>query len=178
MQKNWYVVYTRPHFEKKVAQMLTKKRIDNFCPMNNKKIKSFRHNKIVLEPLFQSYVFVNIIESQIDLLKQLEGIINLLYWNHNPAIIKIDEIEIIKEFTKGYQSIELEKAKVNPGSFATVIDEPSYSLVGNGNLFSLKNKGIKIYLPSLGLIMIAKTKKEDYFTEETISLQNKSFSKP
>ena len=30
MQKNWYVVYTRPQCEKKVAALLTKKKIENW----------------------------------------------------------------------------------------------------------------------------------------------------
>ena len=31
MKKNWYAVYTKAQCEKKVAALLTKKKIENYC---------------------------------------------------------------------------------------------------------------------------------------------------
>lgn len=174
MQKNWYAVYTKPNCEKKVALLLTKKRIQNFCPINTIEIKSFRRSKLFHEPLFKSYIFVNISESDIPMVKQIDGIISLLYWMGNPAIIGRNEIETIKEFSSTYQNIELEKTLVNKSDMLRIIDAPAYTI--DGNLLALKNKKIKIYLPSLGYIMIAKMKDESVFGRVTTILQNNSFS--
>src|SRR5664279_717490 len=113
MQKNWYAVYTKPSYEKKVCLLFTKKRIESFCPLNSIKMNSLRRNKLLQEPLFKSYVFVNIFDSDIYLLKQTDGVISLLYWMGKPAIIREDEIETIKEFTNDHQNIELERTQVN-----------------------------------------------------------------
>src|SRR5436305_12179235 len=103
MQKNWYIVYTKPHCEKKIAALLTKRKIENICPLNSKKIKSFRRSKILQEPLFKSYVFVYITHDDIGAVRQTDGVISLLYWMGEPAVIKQDEIQAIKEFAADYQ---------------------------------------------------------------------------
>src|SRR6266436_9951549 len=109
MQKNWYAVYTKPNCEKKVASLFTKRKIENFCPLNCRKIKSFRRNKILQDPLFKSYVFVYITLAEIALIKQTDGVISILHWMGEPAVIKQDEIDAIKEFTGDHRNIELER---------------------------------------------------------------------
>ncbi|MEP6947919.1 MAG: transcription termination/antitermination NusG family protein [Ginsengibacter sp.] len=164
MQKNWYAVYTKPRCEKKVASLFTKRKIENFFPVNFRRIKSFRHIKILREPLFKSYVFVNTTLAEIDLLKQVSGVISILYWRGEPAVIKQDEIDAIKEFTRYYRYIELDRADVNIHDVARVVDSPSYSI--KGNAFAVKNKTLKVSLPSLGYIMIAKIEDGNFFGSE------------
>jgi len=173
MQKNWYAVYTKPNCEKKVASLFTKRKIENFCPLNCIKIQSFRRGKIIKEPLFKSYVFVNITGDEITQLKQVDGVISLLYWMGKLAIIREDEIEAIKEFNNNHENIELERTHVNTTDIARIVDGPSYSM--DGKVFALKNKTLKVYLPSLGYVMVAKMGDESIFARETM-LQNNSFS--
>jgi transcription antitermination factor NusG len=174
MQKNWYIVYTKPKCEKKVAVSLTKKKIENFCPLNCIKIQSLRRNKILHEPLFKSYVFVNITENKISSLRQAEGVISVLYWMGKPAIIKDDEIAAIKEFTNDHKNIVLERTQVNTNDIARIVDGPSYSM--GAKVITLTNKTVKVNLPSLGYIMVAKMEDEGIFAREAIMLQNNSFS--
>jgi transcription antitermination factor NusG len=174
MQKNWYAVYTKPHCEKKVAVSLSKRKIETFCPLNCLKIQSFRRSKILKEPLFKSYLFVNITEKETSLLKQADGVISLLYWMGKPAIIREDEIEAIKEFINDHQNIELERTQVNTSDIARIVDGPLYSM--EGKVFALKNKTVKVNLPSLGYIMVARMEEESIFARKAIMLQNNSFS--
>jgi transcription antitermination factor NusG len=174
MQKNWYAVYTKPHCEKKVAFLLTKRKIENFCPLNCIKIQSFRRSKTLQELLFKSYVLVYIEESDISLLKQVESVVSLVYWKGRPAIIKDKEIEAIKEFITDYRDIKLEKTKVNVNGEARIVDGPSYSM--EGKVFVLENKAVKVNLPSLGYIMFARIEEESIFAREATILQNNSFS--
>jgi len=164
MQKNCYAVYTKPHCEKKVASLLTKRKIENFCPLNCRKIKSFRRSKILQEPLFKCYVFASITPGELALVKQTDGVISILYWRGEPAVIKNDEIDAIKEFTNDHQNIELERAQVNVSDVVRIIDGPAYSI--EGNVFAVKNKILKVNLPSLGYIMMAKIEDESIFGRE------------
>src|SRR5665647_2847675 len=107
MQKNWYILYTKAKCEKKVAASLTKRKIENFCPVNRKEITEFRRKKTLVEPLFSSYVFVYIDESEINQVKQLNHVVNLVYWKGEPAIIQNEEIEEIKEFVTHHQNLSL-----------------------------------------------------------------------
>ena len=58
--KGWYVVYTKPRHERKVACSLQKAGIDNFLPLTRKLRVWSDRKKYVSEPLFPSYVFVKL----------------------------------------------------------------------------------------------------------------------
>ena len=159
MQKNWYIVYTKPKSEKKVAALFTKKKIENFCPLNCKQIRSSWRNKTLQEPLFSSYVFAYITETETIKIKQTDGVISLVYWKGSPAIIKHDEIEAIKGFTIDYHNIKLERTIINPNDIVRIVDGPDYSI--EGKVLTVKNKTVKVNLPSLGYTMIAEMETED-----------------
>ncbi|HCY90719.1 MAG TPA: antitermination protein NusG, partial [Chitinophagaceae bacterium] len=48
---HWYVVYTRPRWEKKVALNLAQKGIEHYCPLNKVRKQWSDRKKMVLEPL-------------------------------------------------------------------------------------------------------------------------------
>lgn len=170
MQKNWYIIYTKPKCEKKVATTFTKRKIENFFPVNCKQINTLRRRKVHEEPLFDSYVFVNIPESDIHKIKMIDGVLNLVYWKGKPATIHDNEIEVMKEFTTDYQDIKVEKARVNPEDVARVIDGPKYSM--DGNVLTVKNTTVKVNLPSIGFTMIAEVATENVLGRE-VSFGNK-----
>ena len=58
MESNWNVLYTRSRCEKKVAALLSKRGIENYCPLNRVVRKWSDRHKLIYEPLFSSYVFV------------------------------------------------------------------------------------------------------------------------
>ena len=94
---NWYVVYTKPKWEKKVAEKLNQTGIDCYCPVITQ-IKQWSDRKKKVEvPLFNSYVFVRISDSNRSSVFQIAGVIRYLFWLGKPAIVKDEEIEIIKK---------------------------------------------------------------------------------
>lgn len=159
MQKNWYIVYTKPKCERKVASTFTKRKIENFLPVNTKQIRSFRKNKIQQEPLFDSYVFANLTEEDVNKIKVMDGVVNIVYWKGKPAIIQEDEIEAMKEFVTDHQNIKLEKSRINLNDIARVIDGPKYLM--EGNILTVKNTTVKVNLPSIGFTMIAEIASEN-----------------
>lgn len=161
MQKNWYVLYTRPQCEKKVATLLTKKKIETFVPYVNMDLPRLKKNKNVTRPLFKSYVFVYTTQQEFSALFQSEGVISVLHWLGKPAVIAEAEINAIKEFTSGYQNIDLEKLPVNSNMLEKSFYKSAYTV--EGNLVAVQNKTIKINLPSLGYAMIANLKEESVF---------------
>lgn len=166
MTRQWYVVYTRPLKEKKLVSFLTKKRIENLCPL----VKAYDNKSTVKRdefiPLFNSYVFVYLLESEINTVKKLPGIVSVIYWKTKPAIISEKEIDIIRLITSTYSTITLEKSAVNMDALVNIVGEPE--LVFKENSVSLKYQSIKINLPSLGYNMIAERIK---LTEEVVYQQ-------
>jgi hypothetical protein len=174
MQKNWYVLYTRAQCEKRVAALLMKKKIENFFPLVSVETEKSWRNKVLYKPLFKSYVFVYVTEQEAVLLAHADGVISLLHWLGKPAVISETEINAIKEFTRDYQNIDLEKLSVNSNVIERNVYQPSYEI--EGNLLAVKNKTIKINLPSLGYAMIATLKEESIFGKERILFQNYTFA--
>ncbi|MEO7049724.1 MAG: transcription termination/antitermination NusG family protein [Ferruginibacter sp.] len=154
MQKNWYVVYTKPHYEKKVTSSLTKRRIESFCPYNRKLIKRLGKNKFVLEPLFNSYVFVNITEKDITALNQLENVVSFVYWKFRPAIITDNEIALIRNFTSHHSDIKIERNSINSTDYSKNIEESTNYTI-QGKILKIVNRPLKVNLPSLGFTLIA-----------------------
>lgn len=175
MEKNWYAVYTKPQAEKKVAALFSKKKIECFVPMIYAKAESMIGHKLIYEPLFKSIVFVYTDAKEASLLKHTTGVINLLYWLGKPAIIAKEEIAVINEFTsKGYKNIKLEPVNVKKEK-ARQAQNGAYLSI-EGRLYTLKNKMVKIDLPSLGYALIAEIDEESIFHKDLPLEQNNRLS--
>lgn len=93
---NWYVVYTKPKWEKKVADKLKQLGVECYCPLITQ-VKQWSDRKKKIEvPLFNSYVFVQIADSERNSVFQVAGVVRYLFWLGKPAVVKNEEIEIIK----------------------------------------------------------------------------------
>ena len=151
--KAWFAVYTKPRCEKKVADLLWKKEIENYCPLNRVHKQWSDRKKIILEPLIPSYVFVRIGAEEHLTVRQTHGILNFVYWLSKPAVIRNEEIEIIKRFLNEHSNIRLEKVTVNVNDIVKITAGPF--MEQKGQVISVKNKTVKIMLPTLGYWMHA-----------------------
>ena len=157
--RSWYAVYTRPKCEKKVADLLIRKKIEAYCPLTTVTKQWSDRKKSVKEPLFNSYVFVYINGKEQIPIKQTSGIINLVYWLGQPAVIKDEEIETIKDFVQQYENVKLEKANVNHNDKVRITSGPLKYM--EGDVLEVKHKTVKIYLPSLGYQLVAEIEKSN-----------------
>jgi len=94
---NWYVVYTKPKWEKKVAEKLTQEGIECYCPLITQ-VKQWSDRKKKVEvPLFNSYVFVQLPEADRNTVFVVPGIVRYLFWLGKPAIVRDEEITLIQK---------------------------------------------------------------------------------
>lgn len=122
---NWYVVYTKPKWEKKVAEQLSNLGIECYCPLILK-VRQWSDRKKKIEiPLFNSYVFVKLEESDRNLVFQSAGTVRYLFWLGKPAVVKDGEIETIKNWLENPKGINHsvtaykigDKIKIESGPF-------------------------------------------------------------
>jgi transcription antitermination factor NusG len=106
---NWYAVYTRPRWEKKVAEHLLAKGIENYCPLNKVTRQWSDRKKVVLEPVFRGYVFVKPGNLKLWEIKKIPGILNFVYWLGEPAPIRDEEIDNIRKFLNEFNDVQVEK---------------------------------------------------------------------
>lgn len=97
-EKKWYVLYVKSRSEKKVAERLSKNKIEVFLPL----IKTVRQwsdrKKTVQVPLFNGYLFLYTQPDEFALVKMAEGVVDFVRSEGKYAIIKNDEIESIEKF--------------------------------------------------------------------------------
>lgn len=153
MSIKWYAVYTRPRWEKKVNGLLIQKGIESYCPLNKVRRKWSDRIKLVEEPLFKSYVFVKIDESARTNVRMTNGVVNFVYWNGKPAIIKEREIQVIRRFLDEYENVEVSKINFIPEERVKVVSGPM--MEQEGKILEVKNKVAKVCIDSLGYMLIA-----------------------
>jgi transcription antitermination factor NusG len=155
MIKNWYAVYTKSKCEKKVSSLLTKKKIDNYCPLNKQiSIEHSEKEKLSLEPLFPSFVFVYTTPDKIEYIRQMNDIINFVYWLGRPVELKGIEIENIQEFVSAYNNIYIEKSEVSLNKMVRVVTkQPMIST--EDDVIVMNHTIVKLTLPTLGFTLCA-----------------------
>ncbi len=124
---NWYVVYTKPRWEKKVADQLNKIGIKCYCPLIIQMRQWSDRKKKVEVPLFNSYVFVQLEDLDRNLVFQIPGVIRYLFWLGKPAIVRDEEIRIIKSSIESPAISEIsvapfkigDKIKLDSGAFSS-----------------------------------------------------------
>lgn len=152
--KNWYAAYTKPRWEKKVSKLLQQRGVECWCPLK-KTVKQWSdRKKVVEEPLFTSYVFVHVSDQEKSAVLMTDGILNFVYYVGKPAIIREQEIEIIKKYlaekeaTISVQSLnsldENTRIKVNHGVFMDT----------TGTVLKTGKKKVFVKLESLDQVMI------------------------
>jgi len=112
---NWYVVYTKPKWEKKVAEQLKQKGIECYCPIVTQVRQWSDRKKKVEVPLFNSYVFVRLDEADRNLVFQSSGVVRYLFWLGKPAVVRDGEIETIKKWLAMPDQYEISVASLQVG---------------------------------------------------------------
>ena len=153
MSRKWLAVYTRPRWEKKVNQLLIEKGVESYCPLNKVRRKWSDRFKIVEEPLFKSYVFLKVNDEGRTSVRMTPGVINFVYWDGKPAIIKDREINAIKHFLNEYDNVEVVPMNLNVQQRVFVTTGP---LMGQeGKILAVHRKTVKVSIESLGYTLVA-----------------------
>lgn len=151
--KNWYVVYTRPRWEKKVAQLLQERGIAHYCPLNKVQKQWSDRKKIVMEPLFKGYVFVQLPERAKWDIKLVEGVLNFVYWLGKPAHVKDEEIETIKKFLHEFSDVEVSHNHIDVR--ASVLVKQGILMHYKGIVLELKGNKAVVRIDSMGIQLSA-----------------------
>ncbi|PVD52018.1 antitermination protein NusG [Terrimonas sp.] len=157
--KRWHAVYTKPRWEKKVFALLEEKGIIAYCPLNKVRRKWSDRYKIINEPLFKSYVFVKINEDEKKKVRMIPGVVNFVYWNGKPAIIKEEEINIIRRFLNEYEFVAIEPVQLRQRQRVKIMSGIFMDQEGVV-IRSGKNK-VQIILESLGFMLTGKLNRSE-----------------
>ncbi|MFV8322679.1 UpxY family transcription antiterminator [Flavobacterium sp. LB3P21] len=153
---NWYVVYTKPKWEKKVAEQLKNKGIECYCPLITQVRQWSDRKKKVEVPLFNSYVFVQLPDSERNAVFQSVGVVRYLFWLGKPAIVRDEEISVIKKWLNPSEGNEVSVLSFQIGD-AIQLDSGPFSNQ-KAIVQEVTNTHYVLVLESLGCVLKMKYK--------------------
>ena len=148
---NWYVLYTKSRFEKSVSEKLGLLGIEVYCPiLKRKKLWSDRW-KLVEEPLFRSYCFVQLEDKDNDNVFNVPGVVRYVYHCGRPAIIREKELDLFKSWLMQYDHDSILSETLNASDririrSGALMDKEAEVLESKGNyaLLLLEDLGLQV----------------------------------
>ena len=147
MELKWFVLYTKPRFERKISETLSRRKISNYFPLKRIISSSGITYKLNEELLFPSYIFLKTSLNEFTNLKKIPGVISLVYWLGNPVSITDNELKLLRQFLGEHVNIAIQK--ISPGKDIANLFADSDSVL-HENKKSEQDKMRQIILPSLG----------------------------
>jgi len=143
---NWFVIHTKPRFEKKVEERLLSFGIEAYCPTRKEiRLWSDRKKKVDI-PVLPSMVLVRLADKDVNDVFNINGVIRYMFWLGKRAIVRDQEIDILKNYLNGNAIINQEIIKLNPG------DRINLSGFNNENgvVDRISNNTAWVFLENLG----------------------------
>jgi transcription antitermination factor NusG len=118
--------------------------------------------KTIEEPLFKSYVFVKVENTGMTEVRFVDGVLNYVYWNGKPAIVRDEEIIEIKKFMSEYEDVEVTSIELKPAD--AVVLNTGVMMGATGHVLRVMgNNTVEVRIDSLGFVLTAK------FDKKTVS---------
>ncbi len=116
IEYHWYPLYTKSRYEKKAYDQLIKSGYEAFLPLQ-KTIRQWSDRKKTVElPLISSYVFVRIPRNKLYDVVNIYGISRYISFNGQPAIVRDNEIELLKLALENKNEIEVKDGFLKVGA--------------------------------------------------------------
>lgn len=127
--EKWIAVYTKPRHEKTVEKELQQKGFEVYLPLLRERRNWSDRKKWVEFPLFRSYVFVRIELKNTLFVLQTIGVVRVVKFGEDAAVVNGDQIRAIKLMIEGGYNLKAMDYFVE-GDPVEVKDGPLKGLVG------------------------------------------------
>lgn len=156
--KKWHVIYTKSKWEKKIEGLLVQQGIESWCPVQKIERQWTDRKKIIDEPLFRSYVFVKICKEEHSKVLGVIGVVNFLYFEKKPAIIRENEIETIRKYL-GISNATIQVVNMThlPAQTKVFVNQGLF-MDQRGEVIKSSKKTVFVQLQSINMMMIVEFK--------------------
>lgn len=149
--KQWFVLYSRPNTEKKLATYLNEIGIEAYCPTRIELRRWSDRKKKVHVPVLPSMLLVKIEERNRNDVFIRPTAIRYLYWQGKPAIVEDREVLVLRESLEKKVTLDHEVVKLKPGQ---EIDLATLGFEGEkGEIKYISGNNCWVIIKSLGFVL-------------------------
>ncbi len=128
--KKWYLLYTKPRFEKKVDVELQLLGFETYLPLNRTLKQWSDRKKWVTEPLFKSYLFINTSISYYYDILNVNGIVKFVNFEKSPVVVSEKDINFIRKMLGSNLEVNVLYEDINVGDYMEIISGPMIGVKG------------------------------------------------
>lgn len=126
----WFAVHTKPRHEGIAEASLHREHVETFYPKLCRRKTIRRVRKLVISPLFPSYIFARFDASACSrLVKYATGVLNIVSFGGNPAIVDDALIDAIRAHAKD-DVVTIQPATFKPGDIVEIQVGPLRGMQG------------------------------------------------
>ena len=103
----WVAVYVRSRSEKRVAELMQRVGVENYLPIVSRLHKWSDRYKMVDEPLFKSYVFAKIKKSEVSIVREIDGVVEIVGFGGEIVTVPEEQIATIKSMVDANQELSV-----------------------------------------------------------------------
>ena len=144
----WFVLRTKPRNELKVSERLQQQGIETFTPSYTEIRQWSDRKKKVRVPYFPSYVFVRLPEAGRNRAFCHSGVLRYLFWQGQPAVVREEEIEMIRSYLHGRERQEVLVESLNPGDEVVLLRGALKNR--HAHITHIDSSRVRLVLPVLG----------------------------
>lgn len=153
--KNWHALYTRSRWEKKVLKEFQYLGIEAYLPLRKTLKQWSDRKKKVEEPIIKSYIFVRIGKDNRHLVFQADGVVNFVYFDGKPAIIRDKDIKAFQQLVDKNIDFEVTTEAVKKGQKVRIVYGDLKDVEGEISEI-LGKKQIAIRIDQIGFSLVVK----------------------
>lgn len=129
----WYAIKTRGRSEKRVAQRLETRGIESYCPVVEKEREWSDRKKLVLFPMFPTYVFGHFALRRTGDVLYTPGVASIVKAEGDAVPVRPEELEAVRRLEGGIRETGEEPTQVDfftPGDPVKVVEGPFEGMTG------------------------------------------------
>jgi len=127
----WFAIYTRSRFEKKLSAMLSEKGIENYLPLQVEKRQWSDRVKEIEEPLLKGYLFVRVSNKEYFNVLNTNGAVCYISFEGRATPVPEKQIEDLRIFMENYnEKIDVTRENLEKGKMVIVVSGPMKGITG------------------------------------------------
>jgi len=128
--KKWYLLYTKPRYEKKADAELQLLGFETYLPLNRTLKQWSDRKKWVDEPLFKSYIFINTSISYYNDILNVNGIVKFVNFEKLPVVVSEKDISFIRKMLGSNLELNILTDDIAIGNEVEIISGPMIGIKG------------------------------------------------